>query len=273
VFVEDKTMKIGVCSYSFHRLLSAGRQDIFAYIDTCRALGCTQLDPWNSHLPAVAGGTGPLSDEDKQYLVRVRAAADAAGLPFCTVAVDGAHVYESRPDARAANRAKALRHLDAAAILGARQIRIDAGGPDDLTDEVLEVIQAGYRELIDRAAPRGIQVIVENHRGSTRNPSHLIRLLDNVPGLGLLFDSQNWFPGMREEAWRQCAPYAVAAHIKTFRWDEQGNETSDVDAPGAIGALKACGYAGPWGIESVPEDGDEMEGARKSIALVRQHAQ
>jgi sugar phosphate isomerase/epimerase len=266
-------MQIGVCSYSFHRLLRAGRQDVFGYITACRDLGCTQLDPWNSHLPAVAGGTGPLTDEEKQHLVRVRAAADAEGLPFGTMVVDGAHVYEPIPEARATNRAKALRHLDAAAILGARQIRIDAGGPDELTDDVLEVIQAGYRDLIDRAAPRGIQVIVENHRGSTRHPDHLIRLLENVPGLGLLFDSQNWFPGTRDDAWRRCARYAVAVHIKTFRWNGQENETSDVDAAGAIAALKAAGYKGAWGIESVPEDGDEMEGARRSIALLHRYAQ
>ena len=266
-------MQVGVCSYSFHRLLGAGRQDVFGYITACRELGCTQLDPWNSHLPVVAEGAGPLSDDEKQYLVRVREAADAAGLPFCTFAVDGAHVYEPTAEARAANRDKALRHLDAAAILGARQIRIDAGGPDELTPDVLEVIQAGYRDLIDRAAPRGIHVVVENHRGSTRHPEHLVRLLENVPGLGLLFDSQNWLPGMREVAWRRCAPYAVAVHVKTFKWDGQGNELSDVDAAGAIEALKACGYKGVWGIESVPEDGDEIEGARKSIALVRKHAQ
>jgi sugar phosphate isomerase/epimerase len=266
-------MHIGVCSYSFHRLLRAGRQDIFGYINACRDLGCTQVDPWNSHLPTVAGGTGPLTDDEKQHLLRVREAADAAGLPFGTLVVDGAHVYEPTADARAINRAKALRHLDAAAILGARQIRIDAGGPDELTDDVLEVIQAGYRDLIDRAAPRGIQVIVENHRGSTKHPDHLIRLLENVPGLGLLFDSQNWFPGTRDDAWRKCARYAAAVHIKTFKWNGQGNETSDADAAGAIAALKAAGYKGTWGIESVPEDGDEIEGARKSIALLRRHAQ
>ena len=43
-------MEIGICSYSFHRLLAAGKQDIFQYITDCKILGCTQLDPWNAHL-------------------------------------------------------------------------------------------------------------------------------------------------------------------------------------------------------------------------------
>jgi sugar phosphate isomerase/epimerase len=265
-------MQIGVCSYSFHRLLRAGEQDIFGFITTCKDLGCTQLDPWNAHLPQIAQGSGPLTDEDKQYLLQVRRASDAAGVPFGMLVVDGAHVYEPTAEARAVNRAKALRHLDAAAILGASQIRIDAGGPDDLTDDVLEVLQAGYRELIDRAAPRGIHVVVENHRGSTTHPDHLIRLLDNVPGLGLLFDSGNWRAPFREDAWRRCAPYATATHIKTFGWDEAGNEVGDADAVSAIQVLKGSGYGGAWGIESVPRDGEEIDGARRTVDLIRRHA-
>ena len=49
-------MELGICSYSFHRLLAAGRQDIFKYITDCAALGCTQLDPWNAHFTALKAG-------------------------------------------------------------------------------------------------------------------------------------------------------------------------------------------------------------------------
>ncbi len=49
-------MQIGICSYSFHRLLADGKQDIFQYIRDCKALGCTQLDPWNAHLSDLKSG-------------------------------------------------------------------------------------------------------------------------------------------------------------------------------------------------------------------------
>ncbi len=42
-------MKIGICSFSFHRLLNEGKQDIFQYIQTCKELGCTHLQPWSAH--------------------------------------------------------------------------------------------------------------------------------------------------------------------------------------------------------------------------------
>src|SRR5687768_682673 len=133
-------MKIGICSFSFHRLYAAGQHDIFRFITDCKNLGCTQLDPWNAHLSVARDGEAVItaghnphmahhhfSAADEQYIQRVKSAADAAGLPFGTIAVDGAHIYEADASARQANRQRAYRWLDIAHKLGARQIRIDAG--------------------------------------------------------------------------------------------------------------------------------------------------
>ncbi len=49
-------LQISIGSFSFHRLLAAGKQDIFQYILDCKALGCTQLDPWNAHLSSLQSG-------------------------------------------------------------------------------------------------------------------------------------------------------------------------------------------------------------------------
>ena len=54
--------------------------------------------------------------------------------------------------------------------------------------------------------------------------------------------------------------------------DEKGDEPS-VDIPAAIATLVESGYKGCWGIESCPKDGDEYEGARKTIALIRRTLQ
>ena len=37
-------MELGICSFSFHRLLAAGQQDIFRYIQDCKELGCTHAE-------------------------------------------------------------------------------------------------------------------------------------------------------------------------------------------------------------------------------------
>jgi sugar phosphate isomerase/epimerase len=272
-------MELSICSYSFHRLLEAGQQDVFQYINDCQALGCTQLDLWNGHLPSLLDDEArspasftpdytQLSAAELDYLARIKAAADSAGLPFGCLAVDGAHIYEDSPEKRQANQIKAHRWLNIAEQLSAQQIRIDSGGPPEMPDEVLEVIVTGYNDLIPRADEKGIEIVIENHWGASRVPENVVRMLDAVPGLGLLFDSGNWPEGMRETGWMICARYARATHLKMYAFDADGNETT-VDIPRVMHILQETGYQGSWGIESVPRQGDEVEAAKKSIALVR----
>jgi sugar phosphate isomerase/epimerase len=272
-------MELSLCSYSFHRLLEAGQHDVFQYINDCHALGCTQLDLWNGHLPSLLDDEArsptsftpeyaQLSAGEMEYLARIKVAADAAGLPFGCLAVDGAHIYESSPEARQANKIKAHRWLNIAEQFSAQQIRIDSGGPPEMPEEVLGVIIRGYNDLIPRAREKGIEVVIENHWGASRIPENVVRILEAVPGLGLLFDTGNWPAEMRETGWTRCARYARATHIKTYAFDTEGNETT-VDIPRAMHILQEAGYQGSWGIESVPRQGDEYEAAKKSIALVR----
>ena len=57
-------------------------------------------------------------------------------------------------------------------------------------------------------------------------------------------------------------------HLKTFAFDAKGEEAT-IDLKPAFDLLKAARYAGAWGVESVPRDGDEWQGARKTIELIR----
>ncbi|HEY3475936.1 MAG TPA: TIM barrel protein [Anaerolineales bacterium] len=272
-------MDLSLCSYSFHRLLEAGGHDVFQYISDCHSLGCTQLDLWNGHLPSLLDDKtrspssftpeyAQLSSAEMDDLARIKAAAQDAGLPFGSLAVDGAHIYETSPEARQAQQIKAHRWLNIAGQLGAGQIRIDAGGPPEMPEDVFEVIVTGYNDLIPRAGEKGIEVLMENHWGASRMPENVIRIMEAVPGLGLLFDTGNWPEDKREAGWTQCARYARATHLKMYAFDAEGNETT-VDIPRAMRILQEAGYRGSWGIESVPRQGDEYEAAQKSIALVR----
>jgi sugar phosphate isomerase/epimerase len=137
-----------------------------------------------------------------------------------------------------------------------------------MPEDVLELIVTGYNDLIPRAGEKGIEVVIENHWGASRIPENVVRILEAIPGLGLLFDTGNWPDEMRETGWTRCARYARATHLKMYAFDAEGNETT-VDIPRAMRILQETGYQGSWGIESVPRQGDEIEAAKKSIALVR----
>jgi sugar phosphate isomerase/epimerase len=271
-------MEFSIASYSFHRLLQAGKQDMFQYITDSKELGAAQLDPWNGHLVVIKdedtihkGGRDPenaqFSAASDAYIEQVRAAADAAGLPFGCLAVDGAHIYEADLDKRRANRASAYRWLDVAAKLGAQQVRIDCGGPEAMPDDVFEIIIDGYNDVIKRAGDMGLEIVIENHWGPSKIPENVIKILNAIDGLCLLLDSNNWAEGRREDGWRLCAPYARSVHIKTWEFDADGNDPT-VDIPRIVRLLVDTGYDGVWGIESTPRDGDEYGAVKKTAALI-----
>jgi hypothetical protein len=86
----------------------------------------------------------------------------------------------------------------------------------------------------------------------------------------MLLDTHNFKPTLRDEGRRKCAKYAAATHVKTFNWDAQGNEiTPDEKVEEAIQVLMDSGYKGVWGVESVPADGEEHAGARRTVDLIR----
>jgi sugar phosphate isomerase/epimerase len=130
----------------------------------------------------------------------------------------------------------------------------------------MEIIVDGYKDIISRAG--NVEILIENHWGPSPIPDNVNRILDAVPGLGLLFDSFNWAEGKQQEGWDKCAHRARATHFKTFVFDENGNDTTQ-NIPQVIKQLKDAGYSGSWGVESVPKNGDEIEGARKTIELIK----
>jgi sugar phosphate isomerase/epimerase len=275
-------MDFSIASYSFHRLVNAGKQDMFQYITDSKRMGMAALDPWVGHLQPLMQESDKLknsdqwdvptfSDESLAYVERVRAAIDEAGLPLNCLAIDGPHIYEPDEETRRKHRASAYRWLDAAHRMGSAQVRIDCGGPKELDDEQFRIIVDGYNDLIARAREKGMNVVIENHWGASQYPPTLRRILDAVDGLGLLFDTNNFAAGSQQEGWRMFVGDAKAVHIKTFEFDENGNDPT-VDIPKVIGMLLDAGYSGLWGIESVPRDGDEYGAIEKTRTLVERAA-
>jgi len=199
---------------------------------------------------------------------RLAQIARAAHLPFGTMAVDGANIYEESPQKRIENRTRAYQWLEVAQRLGAKQVRVDAGGPEELSDDAFAIIVEGYTDLIDRASKQGIEILIENHWGSSIRPENIERFIAAVPKLGLLFDTRNWNAGTHAQAVEQCARFTRATHLKTSEWDADGNPI-DPHLSHAFESLRQSNYRGVWGIESVPKDGDEIGAARKMVEWLR----
>lgn len=222
-------MNVAIASYAFHGLLRNGAIDLFGYLESCRyRYGLHTADIWN----------GMLTSLDEAYLAKVRQALAERELTLVNLCVDGPHIWEDDPAERERHYQSALAYLRAAEYLGAKTLRIDAGGRgDSWTNEQFETIVARFHEYARRAHDAGFQVGPENHWGAEVRPENMRRLCEAVdhPGFGVLLH----FRGGPGDA--LMAPWAMHTHIS---W-----EITEGDLAGSLGVLRAAGYRGCWSVE------------------------
>lgn len=222
-------MNISIASYAFHGLLREGMIDLFGYLESCKyRYGLNTADIWN----------GMLLSTEPDYVEKVADALKERELTLVNLCVDGPHLWEDDPDARKQHRQQALEYMRAAELLGARTLRIDAGGKGEaFTDEQFDYITDVYRQLAGRAADEGYRMGPENHWGPEVVPANMVRICQAVdhPGFGVLLH----FRGNEGDS--QIAPYAMHTHIS---WDITENSLAE-----SLGMLRAAGYPGCWGVE------------------------
>jgi len=228
-------VKISIASYAFHGLLKEGQMDVFGYLESCKyRYGLQSADIWNGFLPS--------TEED--YLKKVRDALDERELTLANLCVDGAHLWEPDPVAREKNYRNALAHLRAAEILGAKTVRMDAGGHEpEMSAEMFDHVVMRYKEYCQRGYDHGYKVGPENHWGPEKVPAnmHRIRQAVDSPAFGILLHVGGWNDPGAADGDRLAAPYVMHTHVA---W----NITESCLAE-KMKLLADAGYQGYWGVE------------------------
>ncbi|MGI6368559.1 MAG: sugar phosphate isomerase/epimerase family protein [Anaerolineae bacterium] len=241
--------QISVASYAFHGLLRQEVMDVFGYLESVKFRYGVQADIWNGMLPTT----------DRDYVLKVKRALDERGLVLANLCVDGAHIWEDDPDRREANYRTALAHLEAGELLGARTIRIDAGGAHDaksFTPEQMDLIVQRYRAFAHRAEQGGYRVGPENHWGPEVVPENMVAICEAVdhPAFGVLLH-------LRGNAGdREIAPWAMHTHLA---W-----EITEGPLEASMNMLRDAGYQGYWGVEHHTGENEYSEVAVQ-VARVR----
>ena len=148
------------------------------------------------------------------------------------------HIWEEDPDVREQHYKDALKWLEVADYLGAKTLRIDAGGRDDTwTPEALDTIVTRYREYAQFAHDHGFRMGPENHWGAELDPTNMRAVYDAVdhPGFGVLLHFRD------QDINVPMAPMAMHTHIA---WD-----ITEGDLAGTMKTLKDVGYQGAWSVE------------------------
>jgi len=202
-------MKLSICSYTFNHLTRAGWMNVFGFLETCKyRYGLRAVEIWNETLASLEEG----------YLAEVKEGLAERELTLACVCVDGAHIWEDDVDAREANYRTALAHLQVAEALGARSVRIDAGGGwQDLawTDEQFDEIVKRYREYARRAADNGYRVGPENHWGPETVPANMKKLCEAVdsPAFGVLLHAGRWNGEDAGRGDETVVPWVMHTHL------------------------------------------------------------
>lgn len=163
--------------------------------------------------------------------------------------------------------------VDAAHFLGCHSIRVNCAG-QGTPGEVARAGMDGLRKLSEYAQQAGLNVIVENHGGSSSNGEWLTGVIKSVgmSNCGTLPDFGNfqladgtWYD--RYKGVSEMMPFAKAVSAKTHNFDDQGN-CVETDYVRMLKIVKDAGYRGYIGIEYEGDVLSEADGIRATKKLL-----
>ncbi len=165
--------------------------------------------------------------------------------------------------------------LDAAAMLGAKSMRVNSGGPriapspaadpsshpknPELAQYLSNCIES-FKEMAEHGGKVGVKVTLENHWGLTANPINIRIIIEEVnnPFCEASPDFCNWeheyllFHGLQD-----LAPYAhTNVHAKYW------NRWKDSDVQRNVRIMLNSGYTGLFALEYEDGPWDGVEGAK-----------
>ncbi len=184
------------------------------------------------------------------------------------------------PEKRKAGIAVAKQWLDAAAILGAKSMRVNTGGPlvapppvvgdlskglaglpkaDELQTYLTHAIES-YKEMADYGGKVGVKVTIENHWGIAANPTNIRIIIEEVnnPFCEASPDFGNWeYEYLLYHGLNALAPYAHS-NVHAKYWDRW----KDMDVQRNVRIMLNAGYTGVFALEYEAGPWDGVEGAQ-----------
>jgi xylose isomerase-like TIM barrel protein len=184
-------------------------------------------------------------------------------------------ICELDAEKRSAGIAVAKKWLDGAAILGAKSMRVNSGGPrirpnatvtggdypkaDDLAVYLAHCIES-FKQMADHGSKVGVKVTLENHWGLTADPMNIRIIVDEVgsPFCEASPDFCNWeHRFMMYNGLKALAPYAhTNVHAKFWnRWDDNNVRRS-------VKIMEEGGFKGTYALEYEDGPWDGIEGSK-----------
>jgi sugar phosphate isomerase/epimerase len=269
---KDPWFRISLAEWSFNRSLFANKMSNLDFpVVARRDFGIDSIEYVNQFWMDKA--------EDKAYLADLKKRCDDNGVKSGLIMCDREGALG---DADAAARTRAVENhykwVNAAAYLGCHSIRVNAQSSGTWGAQ-LDYAVDGLRRLAEFAAKNGgLNVIVENHGGTSSHGKWLALVIEQVglPNMGTLPDFGNFNIAQGKAYDRylgvsELMPFAKGVSAKSYAFDKAGNETT-IDYKRIMTVVRDAGYRGYVGIEFEGrgmEEADGVNATRKLLERVR----
>lgn len=281
---KELFFKISLAEWSFHQALFSGKLSHLDFpVKAKTDFGIEAVEYVNQFFMDKA--------KDKGYLADLKKRCSDHGVRSVLIMCDGEGEMGD-PDIR--KRVKAVENhykwVEAAEFLGCHAIRVNAAG-EGKPEDVAKAVEESLAKLSDFAHSHNINVIVENHGGSSSNGKWLAGVMKNInkENCGTLPDFGNFCLNRTKpenntpEAWaktkcleeydryegvKELMPYAKGVSAKTHEFDANGN-CVETDYARMLKIVKDANYTGHIGIEYEGAGLSEDEGIRKTLELLK----
>jgi len=262
-------MKLGLCSWSCHKSIGAGKMDVTRLFNFCaKELKLGGMDIIAELLPK----------SDRKSLIEYKKMATDLQITISALSPGnnfGKPVLEERKQ----EVETVKKWIDAAYILGAPVLRVFSGWPPkEESKKLWPEMVACLRECEKSAKEAGITLAIEPHNDGGFLPTAVesMRLIKeiNSPWVKLNVDTGNYYDPDNYRAIEDTMPLAVHMHAKCHHIAEDGREL-EFDYDKIFTILKKSGYQGFLNLEFEGQDmhnQDELVYIPKAVKMLKELA-
>lgn len=286
VFAHSNTtkLKLSLAEWSLHRALKAGKLDHLDFpAKAKKEFGIDAVEYVNGFF----GGTKMNFKEagkSQKYLGELLMRSKDAGVVNHLIMVDDEGSLALPNDTQ---RLPAVENhkkwIEAAKFLGCKTVRVNLHGEGNSNAKKTASIDSLSR-LGEFASPLGINVVVENHGSDSSKGFWVADVMKQVnksnvgtlPDFGNFCISHPWGTTQegcndeydRYKGLQEMLPFAKGVSAKTYDFDANGNQPL-MDYQRLMTIVKESKFEGYIGVEFEGIKGDEEDGIRKTVALVK----
>jgi len=257
-------VRLGISSWSYHRSITSGKMDIEDFIRRAFELGVDGVELNQRFF-----------EPNRNRLKGIKRLLLLYGLDISCVTIAN-NFCLPREEERKRQVALVKEWVDAALLLGAPIVRVNAGWARELDEEAaFNYAVECIREICRYAEDYGLMIAVENHGGITSTAEQVLRLIEAVDSdwFRVNLDTANFKQDLYGSI-EKLAPYTVHVHAKVFELKLKQSGVGScwieakLDYERILRILKEVGYNGYLSLEY--EGGEEEEIAvPKSIQFLK----